>query len=168
MGDGLIAGRAAQSLQRLLDLGVNLPGIGGVEVFLQLAHFFHELVGVVGGHFFGDLIEALLLGKNLAKALFHVAADCFLLIQRRLLQQNAHGGTRVEECLTVGGLVQTSHNFQDGGFTGTIRANNTNLCARKEGHGDIVQNDLVTVCFAHVFHRVDELTHDNPFYCCNF
>ena len=56
--DRLVRRRAAQRVHRLLELGVDLPGVGVVELLLQLAHLLHELVGVIGGHLLGDLVVA--------------------------------------------------------------------------------------------------------------
>lgn len=95
MGYWFVGWWAAQSFQSLVNLGVDLPCVGVVELFLELAHFFHELVGVVGRHFLGDLLEALLLFKDAAQAFFHVAADSLFLIERWLLEQDTHGGTWV-------------------------------------------------------------------------
>src|SRR6202041_2002078 len=49
-------GRAAQGVHRLLELRVEIPRIGVVELFLQPAHLVHQLIGVVGGHEFGDFV----------------------------------------------------------------------------------------------------------------
>ena len=154
--------RAAQRLHRLLDLGVDLPRVRGVELLLQLAHFFHELVAVVGGHLLGDLFEALLLFKDVAQALLDVFAHGLGIIQRRLLLEDAHRGARIQEGLAVGRLVHPGHDLQNRRLAGTVRADNADLGARVKGHGDVIQNDLVTDGLAHVFHRVDELAHVFP------
>src|SRR5699024_8920796 len=64
--------------------------------------------------------------------------------------------------LTVGRLVQSSHNLQNRRLTRAVWTYNTNLCAWVESHGDIVQNDFVSNGFTHVFHRIDELAHVTP------
>ena len=81
---------------------------------MQLAHFLHELVGVVGGHFLGDRVVALEGFKNVAQAFFHVFPHGFFLVQRGFLKQDADGCTRVEEGFAIGGLVQAGHDFKDG------------------------------------------------------
>ena len=159
VGHRRIRRRAAQSLHGLFDLGVDLPRIGCVEFFLQLAHFFHELVGVVGRHFFGDFLEALLLFKQLAEAFFDVAADGLFFVERRLLQQDANGGSWLQECFAVVWLVDARHDLQQRRFTGAVRTHNADLGAWVEGHGDVVQDDFFANGPADVFHRVDELSH---------
>ena len=81
VGDRLFRRRAAQCVHRLLELGVDIPGIGVVEVLLQFAHLVHELVGVVGGHQLGDLVEPVELHLDLAEALLDVAANGLLLVR---------------------------------------------------------------------------------------
>ena len=67
VGDRLVRRRAAQRVHRLLELRVDVPGVGVVEVLLQLAHLLHQLVGVVGGHQLGDLVVAVELDLDLAE-----------------------------------------------------------------------------------------------------
>ena len=81
---------------------------------MQLAHFLHELVGVVGGHFLGDRVVAFEGFKNVAQALFHVFPHGFFLVQRGFLKQDADGRARIEEGFAVRGLVQAGHDFEDG------------------------------------------------------
>ena len=50
-----VAGRAAQRVHGLVDLGVEIPGVGVVELLLQLAHLGEQLVGVLGLHLGEDL-----------------------------------------------------------------------------------------------------------------
>ncbi len=48
--DGLgWSGGGRQGVHRLIELRVNIPGIGGVNFRLQLAHFFHERVKSASG-----------------------------------------------------------------------------------------------------------------------
>ena len=162
VGDRRVGRRAAQRLHGLLDLGVDLPGVGGVERLLEDAHLLHELVGVVGRHFLGDGLEALLFLEDFAETLLDVLADGLLLVQRRLLQQDAHGRAGLEEGLAVGGLVHASHDLENGGLAGTVGADDADFGARVKGHRDIVQNDLVADDPSHILHRVDELGHFSP------
>ena len=72
-------------LHRLFELGVDVPGIGGVEFLLQVAHLFHELVGVLGGHQFGDLVVPIELDLD-GNALLDVLADVLVSSSGLLLQ----------------------------------------------------------------------------------
>ena len=88
VGDGLVGRRAAQRVHRLLELGVDVPGVGGVQLLLQLAHLLHQLVGVVGGHQLGDLVVPVELGLD-RHAVLDVLADGLGLVELRLLLQDA-------------------------------------------------------------------------------
>lgn len=92
VGDRLFGRRAAQCIHGLLELGVDVPRVGVVEFLLQPAHLLHQVIGVVGGHQFGDLVEPVQLDLDVAEAFLDVAADGLLLVQRRLLLQDADTG----------------------------------------------------------------------------
>src|SRR5690606_33470609 len=115
VGDGLVAGRAAQRVHRLLELRVEVPAVLGVDLGLELAHLLHQRVEVrVGlGHLLADGVEALDLLEQLAHALLDVLQDGLGLVQRRLLQQDADAVAGAEAGLAVGGLVQAGHDLQD-------------------------------------------------------
>ncbi len=50
VGDLLIAGRAAQRVHRLLELGVQIPAVGCVDLRLEPAHLLHQRIEVgIGG-----------------------------------------------------------------------------------------------------------------------
>lgn len=91
VGDGPVAGRAAQGVHGLLELGVEVPGVRVVQLLLQLAHLFEQRVGVVGRHLLGDLVEPVELALDLGDAVLHVLQDRLRLVQRRLLEQDADG-----------------------------------------------------------------------------
>ena len=155
----LVGRRAAQRVHRLLELRVEIPRVGVVELLLQPAHLLHQLVGVVGGHQLGDLVEAVELDLDVAEALLDVAANGLLLVQRRLLQQDADRRTGGQEGFAVVGLVQPGHDPQDARLTRPVGADDTDLGARIEAQGDVVEDDFVAVRLADLLHRVDELSH---------
>ena len=102
-GDVGFRRRAAEGVHGLLELGIEIPGIGGVDRFLQLAHFLEEdiVVSVGAGHLFGDLVEALDLAEDLADAFLDIAQDGLVLVQRRFLQQDADRVAGAEPGLAV-------------------------------------------------------------------
>lgn len=130
VGDRLVRRRAAQRVHRLLELRVDVPRVGVIELLLELAHLLHQLVRVVGRHELGDLVEPVELDLDLAEALLDVAADRLLLVERRFLQQDADGRFRVEERLAVAGLVQPGHDLQDRRLAGAVRPDDTDLGSR--------------------------------------
>ena len=58
--DQRVGRRAAQGVHGLVEPAVEVPGVGVVEVGLQVAHLGEQLVevGVGVGHLLGDLVEA--------------------------------------------------------------------------------------------------------------
>ena len=60
VGDVGVRRRAAQRVHGLLELGVEVPGVGGVDLLLQRAHLGEQRVevGVRLGHRGRDLVEA--------------------------------------------------------------------------------------------------------------
>ena len=88
-------------------LGVDIPAVGGVDLVLELAHLGHERVHVRIriAHLLADLVEAVDLGEDVAEGLAHVLDDGGVVIQRRLLLQNAHGVAGSEASIAVGDLL---------------------------------------------------------------
>ena len=107
--------RAAQGVHRLLELGVQIPRVGVVDLLLKGAHLGHQLVevGVGLGHLGGDLVEPVDLGLDLAEALLDIAEHGLGLVQRGLLEQDADAVTRGEARLSVRGLVEPRHDLED-------------------------------------------------------
>ncbi len=160
-------GRAAQRVHGLLQLGVQVPGARSVELVLEGAHLGHQgvEVGVRVSHGGRDLVEPVELALDLCHALLDVAEHGLLLVQRRLLQQDADAVARGQPGLAVGGLVNARHDLQDRGLAGAVGADHADLGSREESHGDVIQDDLVTVRLARLDHLVDEFSHrsDTPF-----
>ena len=158
VGDRLVGRRAAQRVHRLLELRVEVPGVGGVDLLLQLAHLLHQLVGVVGGHQLGDLVVPVELrldrprpprrsrGRSSSRRAAAPAED-------------ADRGAGREEGVAVVGLVEPGHDLQDARLAGPVRTDDADLRAGKEVQGDVVEDDLVAVRLADLLHRVDEFGH---------
>ena len=165
VGDGHVSGRATQRFHCLLQLGVEVPCVSGVDSFLQLTHFFHEGVEVSVGlsHEGGDFVEAVQLGLDFAHAFFNVAQNGLLFVQRRLLHEDTHGVACGQACFTVGGLVEASHDLQDGRLTRTVRANHTDLGAGEERHRHVVKDDLVAHSLAGLDHLINKFSHSYLF-----
>ena len=130
-----------------------------IQDLLQLAHLLHELVGVVGGHQLGDLVEAVELLLDLSEALLHVAEDGLLLVQRRLLLEDADRRAGREQRLAVVGVLQPGHDPQNRRLPCAVRADHTDLGARQEVQRHVIENDLVAVGLPDLLHAVDELRH---------
>ena len=162
VGDGPVAGRAAQGVHGLLQLRVQVPRVGVVQVLLELAHLVHERVRVVGRHQLGDLVEAVELAHDLGGAVLHVLQDRLRLVQLRLLHEDADAEPGREERVTVGRLLQARHDLQHRGLTGTVGTHDTDLRAGQEAQRDVVEDHLVAVRLARLAHGVDELSQEKP------
>ena len=157
--DRKVRRRAAQRVHRLLELGVDLPGVGVVEDLLQLAHLLHELVAVVGRHLLGDRVVPVEFGLDLAEALLDVAEDGLLLVQRRLLLEDADGGPGLQVGVAVVRVLQPGHDLQDRRLPRTVRTDDADLGAGQEVQRHVVEDDLVAVGLPDLLHAVDELRH---------
>ena len=86
---------APQCLHRDFQLIVERPAIGGVDLLLQCAHFFHERIEIRVlrriGHDHADLIEAIQLVRHLARAVLDIFQDRLVGIELGLLRQIADG-----------------------------------------------------------------------------
>ena len=164
-GDRLIRRRTAQRVHRLIELRVDVPRVGSIDLGLQLTHLVHQgiEVGVRVGHLFGDLIEAGKLGEDVGRAQTHVFDDGLRLVQDRLLHENADRVAGRQASLAIAGLVQAGHDLQDRGLAGAIGTDHADLGSREEGHGDIVEDDLVTDSLASLDHLINKLRHVTPF-----
>jgi hypothetical protein len=88
---GLVRRRAAQGVHRLIELRIDVPRVGGVDLGLQLAHFLHEGIEVRVGirHLFRDLVEAGELAEDVSGAQAHVLDDGLRLVENRFLHEDA-------------------------------------------------------------------------------
>ena len=155
----LVTRRAAKRIHRLLELRVEIPAVRGVDLRLKSAHLGHERIKIRIRltHELADFVETLDLRVKLAHAFLDVFEDGLLLVQRRLLKENAHAVAGAEARFTVARLVEPRHDLEDGRLTRAVRANHADLGAREEAHGDVVKDDLVAHLLARLVHGVDEL-----------
>ena len=161
VGHGRVRRRAAQGVHRLLELAVEVPRVGVVDVLLELAHLGEQgvVVGVGVGHLGRDLVVAVELGLDLAGALLDVAEDGLVLVERRLLQEDADARARSQAGLAVGRLVESGHDLEDRRLAGAVGADHADLRAGVEGHRDVIEDDLLVVRLAGTGHGVDVLGH---------
>ncbi|CRZ48450.1 Uncharacterised protein [Vibrio cholerae] len=88
----------------------------------------------------------------------------FTLIQLRLLGQITHFQTGLWTSFTVDVFVNACHDTQQGRFTRTVKAQNTNFGTREETQGDIFQNlTLGWHNLAHPRHGIYVFSHCRSF-----
>ena len=160
-GDGRVGVGALKRVHRLRELGVEVPAVGGVDLVLELSHLGHEGVEVrVGvGHLGAHLVEALDLGEQVGKGLLDVLANGLVLVERRLLLQDAHGVARGEHGLAVGDVLEAGHDLEQRRLAGTVGTHHADLGARVDAHRDVVEDDLVVDGLAGADQLVHELCH---------
>ena len=151
--------RAAQRVHRLLELAVQVPGVLVLDLLRELAHLLHELVGVVGRHLLGDLVVLVEQLLRLGDAFLDVAEDGLVLVELRLLGEDADGEPGHQAGLAVGDLLHPGHDLQQRRLAGAVRAHDADLRAGKEAQRDVVEDDLVTVRLTDGAQAVNELGH---------
>ena len=154
LGDVGVRRRAAQRVHRQLELGVDVPRVGVVELLLELAHLLHQLVGVVGRHLLGDLVEPLQLRLGLGDRLLDVAEDGLRVVERRLLGEHADGVAGHQPGLAVARRCRCpAMILQQARLTGAVGTDHTDLGAGQEAERHVVEHDLVAVRLARLFQR---------------
>ena len=150
-----------QGVHGLAELGIDIPAVGGVDLVLKLAHLGHEGVHVAirVAHLLADLIEAIDLGDHIAKRHAHVLDDGLVVVERRLLLQDAHGVAGSEPGIAVGDLLDTGHDLEQGRLAHTVGAHDADLGTGVEAQGHVVKDYLVAMGLASLIHLVDKLRH---------
>ena len=152
---------ALQGVHGLGELRVEVPAVCGVNLVLELAHLGHEGVEVsVGvGHLVADLVEAVDLSEQVAKGHTHVLDDGLVVVERRLLLEQAHGVAGGEAGVAVGDLLLAGHDLEQRRLAHAVGAHDANLGAREKAQGHVIEDDLVAMALARLEHLVDELCH---------
>ncbi len=155
--------RTLQCVHGLLELGIDVPAVGRVDLVLELAHFLHQRVEVRVriGHLLADLVEAFHLRGDFAECQSDVLADGLGVVQRRLLLQDADGVAGGQGGFAVGDGVEAGHDFQQRGLAHAVRADDADLRARQEAQGHVVEDHAVAVGLASLDHLVNEFSQ-----CC--
>ena len=153
--------RAPQGVHRLVETAVEVPRVGMVQVGLQVAHLAEQLVvvGVRVGELLGNRVVAVQLALDLADGLLDVLEHRAPLGQRRLLLEHPDGRIRVDDRVAVRGVVEPRHDLEQRRLAGAVGTHDADLRAVQEGEGDIVEDDLVTMGFAHIAQREYILSH---------
>ena len=150
-----------QGVHGLAELGIDIPAVGGIDLVLELAHLGHEGVHVAirVAHLLADLIEAIDLGDHVAKRHAHVLDNGLVVVERRLLLQDAHGVAGSEPGIAVGDLLDTGHDLEQGRLTHAVGTHDADLGTGVEAQGHVVKNHLVAMGLTSLIHLVDKLRH---------
>ena len=146
--------REAQGVHRLVELRVEVPGVGGVDLLLDAGELVGRLVGVVGR----QLVEAVEQRAGLGDAVLDVAAHVLGLVELGLLLEQPDGGAGRELRLAAVLGVLPGHDPQERRLAGAVEAQHADLRAGEEGERDVLQHLLVRrVRPAQPVHRIDVL-----------
>ena len=149
-----VAGRQAQRVHRVVELRVEVPGVGRFDLRLDAAELLGGLVGVVGG----ELVEAVEQRLRLGDAVLDVAVHVLGLVEMRLLLEHADGRPGRELRLAAVLLVDAGHDPQQRRLARAVVAEHADLGTRVEGQGDVLEHRLVgRVHLREPVHREDVL-----------
>ena len=150
-----------QGVHGLSELGIDIPAVGRVDLVLELSHLGHEGVHVAirVAHLLADLVEAIDLGDHIAKRHAHVLDDGLIVVERRLLLQDAHGVAGGKPGIAVGDLLDAGHDLEQGRLAHTVGAHDADLSTGVEAQGHVVKDYLVAMGLASLIHLVDKLRH---------
>ncbi len=152
--DTRLARGAAQRVQRLLHLRVEVPQALRLDLVLQLGHLLGGLVGVVGGQLVVAVDQRLLLRHPLHGVAQHILAG----IQLRLLRQIADADALCRPGLADIVLELPGHDLEQRRLAGAVQADDADLGAREERQRDVLQ-DLLSprIGLGELVHVIDVL-----------
>ena len=162
MATGAVAGRTAQRVHRDLDGAVQFPGVGLVDLFLQLALFGDQRVHLLGRQILGetgaDFLEAVEQRLGRGQPLHDVAGDVLVRVERRLLRQIADRGALGGPGLAREIALLAGHDPQQRRFAGAVEAEHADLGAGEKRQPDVAQHLAAAgIGFSQTFHDVDVL-----------
>ena len=131
--------RQPQRVHRDVELRVEVPGVGGVDLRLQPRELVGGLVGVVRR----QLVEAVEQRRGLGDAVLDVAAHVLGRVEVGLLLEQADGAAGRQLRLAAVVVVAPGHDLQQGRLAGAVVAEDADLRAREERQRDVVEDRLV-------------------------
>ncbi len=149
-----VARRAAQRIERLLDLGVEVPQVERIDLVLERRHFVGGLFGVIGGDFVVAIEDRLLFGDAFHRVAEHVLGRIEFGLLREVADLDAVGGAGFADEV----VGDAGHDFQKRGFAGAVEADHADLGAGQEGERNVFQHLLAArVGLGQLVHVVDVL-----------
>ena len=149
-----VGGREPERVHRLVELGVEVPRVGGVDLLLQARELVRGLVRVVRG----ELVEAVEQRADPGHAVLDVAAHVLVGVELRLLLEQPDGGAGRELGLAAVLGVLTGHDPQQRRLAGAVEAEDADLGAGEERQRDVLEDLLVgRMRPAQPVHRIDVL-----------
>src|SRR5487761_1861487 len=162
LGDGGVAGRAAQRVHRDLDRAFDLPAVDRVDLFLELGLLgeqrVHRVVGQAFAQLGADRFEALEQRLDRAKTVGDVTGDRLFGIERRLLRQIAGGDAFGGPGLAGKIVLDPGHDAQQGRLARAVGAEHADLGPGQERQPDFLQHLAPAgKGLTQAFHHIDVL-----------
>ncbi len=159
-----IPGRQPQRVGGDIESPLDLPAVDRVDLVLQLALLFEQLVHLVFverlGELVADLVEALDERNGVGDAFLDVAAHVLIFIEMRLLRQEAHAHARLRDGFAVELPVDARHDLEQARFARAVEPEHADLGAGKEVEGDVLEDRaLRRDDLGDAPHRVGVLSH---------
>ena len=124
-----------------VDEAVEFPAVGGVDLFLELAHLLHKLVEVglfLGvGHLGGDVVEAVDEVLDRFDGHQEVFADGLFEVDDGFLGDVADAHALGDGGGAVDIVVEAGHDLEEGRLARPVFADHADFCAVVEGEVDV-------------------------------
>ena len=137
-----VVGRAAQGVHRDVDVALEVPGVGGVDLVLErgLLRADGVVVGVRVGPFGHDGVVGVDQVLDRADAIEHVALDVLRRVELRLLAQVADREAGRQPGLAAEAVVEAGHDLEQARLAGAVRPDDADLGARIERDRDVLED----------------------------
>ena len=154
--------RQTQRVSGTLELHVQVVTVVRLNNLFEFALLRGQLIevgirfSVLRIHF----VQAFQRVNHFGNRFFNGFTNGMLRVQLRLLRQVANLDARLRARFALDIGIDTSHDFQQGGFTGAVQTQNTDFCAREEAQRDVFKNmTFRRNHFADTMHGINELSH---------
>ena len=170
LGNGHVAGGAAQGVHGHFKARIQIPDVLGVHEFLHFGLTGDEGVHLVRFHGLGELgvdfFKFAGNGGEVAHAVFHHFAHGAGFVLERLLFQIADGVAWGQHGLAVKGLIHARQNAQQAGFTRAVQTKHADFGPVKVRKRNVFQHFLLAMTLGDADHGINNfvrfVTHDAP------
>ena len=162
-GNGRIGRRAAQRVHGDLELGLELPAIGRLDLLLEVALLFEELFHLVRrdlrAQLVADLFELSEKTQQLRAALLDDLLDGLVWIELRLLLEESDRVTFRERHLALVAVILPRDDAQKRTLSGTVQTEDADLGAVEKREIDVLQHPpFGRMNSSHANEREDDLS----------
>ncbi len=154
--DEAITFGASQGVHGHLELGVDLPGIDGVELLVDLPLALEQFGHVVFRHFLAEPLVDLLVFLEEVHRLLHALLDDLAnghgIVELRLLFEEADGVAGLQRNLTFVVLVDAGEDAEEGALAGAVETEDADLRTVEVREIDVLEDLLFVVALGDADH----------------